>query len=261
MISTRLAWHKFDIISIIQNHYEVKDVLAITPLENSLTSARVAQAIRQAIVTGQLRPGSKIAQDLLADQLGVSRMPIREALVQLAAEGLVTSEPRRGAWVAPLSLETIEESYALRSWLEPKAVRLSVPRLTDEDLHALRQHLAALEIAESGNDGDRFVEANRQFHQILRSRCPWAKLQGFVDMLWNGFPPLTPQFVTQQMVQDRAEHQQLLQAAEARDGDRAAVTMTAHITRSGDRAREHFKGLGWTSSPLEPVIPEHEDER
>ncbi len=236
-------------------------MLTITPLENTLTSARVAQAIRHAIFMGQLKPGSKIAQGLLADQLGVSRMPIREALVQLAAEGLVTLEPRRGAWVASLSLATIDESYALRAWLEPKAVELSVPRLTEEDLHGLRHHLAALESAESHNDGDRFVTANTAFHQILRSRCPWPKLQGFVDMLWNGFPPLTPQFVTQQMTQDRAEHAKLLQAAEAHDGAYAAATMAEHIRRSGDRAREHFRGLGWVSEETEMIAPEPGNQR
>lgn len=198
---------------------------------------------------GQLTPGTKIAQDLLADQLGVSRMPIREALSQLAAEGLVTLEPRRGAWVAPLSLASLDESYALRGWLEPKAVELSVPLLTEDDLKRLRQHLGQLEWAESHQDGDRFVEANTAFHQCLRSRCPWPKLQGFVDRLWNGFPPLTPQFVTAQMAQDHAEHAQLLTAAEARDGLRAAATMAAHIQRSGHRAREHFQGLGWSLGP------------
>ena len=220
---------------------------SITPVGNTLTSARVSQAIRRAIFDGHLKPGHKIAQDALAEQLGVSRMPVREALVQLAAEGLVTLEPRRGAWVALLTLETIDEAYSLRGWLEPKAVELSVPHLSDDDLTHLAQQVATLTLAESYNDTERFVATNREFHQTLRSRCPWKKLESIVDMLWNGFPPLTPQFVAEQMAEDRSEHAALLKAAEQRDSKEAARVMAQHIQRSGKRARAYFQNLGWAA--------------
>lgn len=224
---------------------------SISPVENTLTSARVSQAIRRAIFDGHLRPGHKIAQDELAEQLGVSRMPIREALVQLAAEGLVTLEPRRGAWVAPLTLDTLDESYQLRTWLEPRAVELSVARLTDDDLKQLAQQVDLLTRAERYNDAERFVETNREFHETLRSRCPWIKLNGIVDMLWNGFPPLTPQFVVQQMAEDRDEHAALLRAAQNHDGSEAGRVMVQHIQRSALRAREYFRNMGWTSAEQE----------
>lgn len=224
---------------------------SMTPIENTLTSARVSEAIRRAIFAGQLKPGHKIAQDVLAEQLGVSRMPIREALMQLAAEGLVTLEPRRGAWVAPLTLETIEEAYGLRGWLEPKAVELSVPRLTVDDIERLSHQVVTMTDAENDNDAQRFVATNREFHQTLRTRCAWSKLNGIVDMLWNGFPPLTPQFVAEQMAEDRSEHEALWQAAKDRDGHRAAEVMAQHIYRSGIRAREYFQNLGWIEAAPE----------
>jgi len=210
---------------------------------------QIAQAIRQAIFTGRLAAGSKIPQDELAEEFGVSRMPIREALVLLNYEGLVILEPRRGAWVAPLSLRTVDESYGLRLSLEPKAIELSVPSLDDDDLADLQQILTRMETAEANNQAERFVTLNSTFHLKLRSQCPWPKLLSFLDVLWKGFPPLTPQFVDQQMAQDHNEHRLLLEAAMARDGQQAADLMAQHIRRSWTAARQHFARLGWAESP------------
>ena len=214
-------------------------------------SERLARLIRQAIFTGQLPAGSKIPQDDLAEKFGVSRMPIREALVILNHEGLVILEPRRGAWVASLSLQTVDESYTMRRWTESQAVSLSVPLLNSEDLEKARIAITHLEAAESAQDPDAFVEANAEFHAILRSRCPWPKLSSWADTLWNGFPPLTPAFVANQMVHDRAEHRILWEAASERNGPRAARVMKEHIHRSWQSAREHFHKLGWPDTPVE----------
>lgn len=208
-------------------------------------SERLAEIIRQAIFTGQLPSGSKIPQDELAEEFGVSRMPIREALVILNYEGLVRVEPRRGAWVAPLTMESVDEAYTMRRWAEAKAVELSLPRLTDQDLELARQQLHLLEDAEETRNAERFVRTNRDFHQILRERCPWPKLLGLVDTLWNGFPPLTPTFVADQMTHDRNEHRQLFEAALRRQAKEAAELMAKHIDRSWSSARAHFLSLGW----------------
>lgn len=208
-------------------------------------SERLAGQIRQAIFTGQLQSGSKIPQDELAQAFGVSRMPIREALALLSYEGLVVLEPRRGAWVAKLSLQTVDESYAMRQWAESEAVRLSVPRLGDGDLGEAQFALSELEGAEAGGMSDEFVRANAEFHRILRARCPWPKLAAWVDTLWNGFPPLTPQFVDDQITRDRREHRDLMAAAERRNGTAAARLMHQHIGRSWQSARRHFDELGW----------------
>ena len=208
-------------------------------------SERLAEQIRQAIFTGQLKVGSKIPQDTLAHAFGVSRMPIREALALLSHEGLVVLAPRRGAWVAPLSLQTVDESYAMRRWAESEAVRLSVPHLDSAALAQAEDALQVLEWAESAENPAEFVAANRRFHLVLRSRCPWPKLASWVDTLWKGFPPLTPQFVQNQMVRDHEEHRQLLNASRRHEGDEAAHLMAQHIGRSWQSARTHFAALGW----------------
>ncbi len=212
-------------------------------------SERLANGIRQFIFTGKLKAGSKIAQDELAEEFGVSRMPIREALVILSHEGLVMLEPRRGAWVAPLTLQMVDESYAIRHFAEPEALKLSIPRLSSDDLEELKDALEELERAESLGDGGAFVDANNRFHHLLRSRCPWPKLKSLVETMWNGFPPLTPQFVANQMVLDREEHRELYAAATKHNGERAAETMRRHIKRSWADARTHFQQLGWPESP------------
>ncbi len=219
--------------------------MAFSKIVDAPLSERLAHHIRQAIFTGQLPAGSKIPQDELAEEFGVSRMPIREALAILNYEGLVTQEPRRGAWVAPLTLATVDESYAMRAWAESEAVRRSVPRLTAEDLKRAQAAILRLEAAESTQDRETFVEANGEFHLALRSRCPWPKLAQWVNVLWNGFPPLTPHFVANQMVNDRREHEALMEAALARDGESAARLMALHINRSWQSARAHFQALGW----------------
>ncbi len=217
-------------------------------IHKALLAEQIAQAIRHLIFSGQLISGSKIPQDQLAEQFGVSRMPIREALAMLNFEGLVMIEPRRGARVARLSLQSIDESYTLREWLESKAVELSVPLLSHEDLVQLRRQYETMEKSGIPQNSDVFVAANYEFHRVLRSRCPWPKLSTIVETLWKGFPPLAPQFVHQQIAHDRQEHYQLLLVAEQHNGSHAAHLMGEHVHRSWEMARNYFRDLGWSDS-------------
>src|SRR5919197_3923039 len=107
---------------------------------------RVHQHLREEIISGSLTPGAELQEMALAESLGVSRGPIREAIGRLAAEGLVTVRPRRGAVVRALSKEEFLEAYQVREALEPMAVRLAVPKLTDADfgeLNRLNYEMAA----------------------------------------------------------------------------------------------------------------------
>src|ERR1700694_1369842 len=99
------------------------------------TPALVADAVRIAILRGQLAPGQVLRQGELANQFGLSRVPVREALRQLETEGLVVSQPHRGAVVVDLSPEDIEEVFLIRITLETTALRLSVSKMTDLDFH------------------------------------------------------------------------------------------------------------------------------
>src|SRR5690348_5234270 len=98
----------------------------------SLTSA-VAEKIRDQIIRGEIQEGAQLRQDAIANQFRVSRIPVREALRQLDAEGLIAIVPNRGAIVPALSPDDIEELFTIRALLEPELLKLSIPRLTEDD--------------------------------------------------------------------------------------------------------------------------------
>src|SRR5437870_2762975 len=98
----------------------------------SLTSA-VAEKLREKIVRGDIREGEQLRQDAIAQEFQVSRIPVREALRQLEAEGVITIVPHRGAVVSLLSCDEIEELFEMRAILEPEVLRVSIPNLTDSD--------------------------------------------------------------------------------------------------------------------------------
>src|SRR5438309_7655595 len=106
-------------------------------LENLTLWQRVYDHLREEILTGRLKPGAELGEVPLSEQLGVSRGPLREAIGRLAAEGLVTVRPRRGAVVRSLSKEEFLELYQVREALERMAMQLAVPRLTDEQFEGL----------------------------------------------------------------------------------------------------------------------------
>ncbi|HSD11817.1 MAG TPA: GntR family transcriptional regulator, partial [Candidatus Binatia bacterium] len=113
----------------------------------------------------RLPPGTELHEFALARSLGVSRGPVREALGRLAAEGLVTIRPRRGAVVRALSSEEFIEAYQVREALEMMAVRLAVPKLTAEDLAAMERLIEQMASRGEAGDVQGFFQANSQFHQ------------------------------------------------------------------------------------------------
>jgi len=118
--------------------------------------------LREAIVTGAFAPGEWLRQEALADAIGVSRIPVRTALLQLEAEGLVNFHPHRGARVRTLSTAQIDEIYRLRMLLEPYALRLSMARMSPDRVERLRSLAATLDAAESGED---LIDTRMRFYR------------------------------------------------------------------------------------------------
>ena len=137
------------------------------PLARQTVASMTLDAIRDGILHGNYPEGEPLRQDALADELGVSRIPIREALRQLEAEGLVTFSPHRGAIVSSLSLEEIEEVFELRATLEPDLIRRALPRLTTYQLDQADEILDRYaEALRSGNVAQ-WGELNWEFHSSL----------------------------------------------------------------------------------------------
>lgn len=120
-----------------QDHGAAMRMTARRSIEHRTISSAVTDDLRQRILSGELESGLQLRQDQLAAEFGVSRIPIREALMQLEAEGLVKLSPHRGATVSSPSLDEIQEVFELRGMLEPMLLMASAPRLTREDFTVL----------------------------------------------------------------------------------------------------------------------------
>jgi DNA-binding GntR family transcriptional regulator len=201
------------------------------PVENLTLWQRVYDHLRAEILAGRLEPGTELAEVALSEQLGVSRGPLREAIGRLAAEGLVTVRPRRGAVVRSLSKQEFVELYQVREALEMLAVRLAVPRLGGEDVAELERLVAAMTAHAERSEVTEFFEANSAFHLLLVEGAGNTKLRELYDQLLAQLGRYRLQSLTLRGNLERsvAEHAAILRAIKRREADRAAHLMSEHI--------------------------------
>jgi len=145
----------------------------------------VLRELRVMIASGQLEPGQQVVQDALAASLGVSRVPLREALKVLEGEGQVIYHPHRGYFVANLSVDDLVEVYRIRSILEDEALRVGVPLLTDEDIEYLEDILSDVEAAATSGDVSAVTAANRRFHFALFEASNMPRLVRMIRNQWD----------------------------------------------------------------------------
>lgn len=151
-----------------------------------------ARALREAILDGRLRPGQRLLQDRLAEMLGVSRTPIREALQRLEREGLVRSVGRQGMVVAQLAAQDIEEIYDVREVLEGLAARLAASRISQAQLNTLRKSLERMAGHAEKGDARRWLEANSS----SMTPSPWPPgTSACCGPSWPSIPPCTSSFL------------------------------------------------------------------
>jgi len=201
------------------------------PLENLTLWQRVYDHLRTDILEGRLEPGAELAEVALSEQLGVSRGPIREAIGRLASEGLVTVRPRRGAIVRPLSKEEFLELYQVREALERMAVKLAVPRLTDEQFEELNALNQAMERHAKRGDVALFFDANVAFHERMLEACGNKKLQELYRQLLGQLGRFRMRSLNLRgnLQRSVSEHATILRAARRGDAERAAQLMSEHI--------------------------------
>ena len=194
----------------------------------------VSDALRQAIRDGILPPGERLMEIPLAEELGVSRTPIREAIRILEQEGLVVMIPRRGTYVADMSLKDVTEVFELRSILEELAAELAAERITNEEIEVLEQHLVEIGNYMNENNLDKVVQADILFHEILYKASRNDRL---VEMIHN-LREQTLRFRTLSMSQTGRlaktwdEHRQLVEAISDRDIERARQIARIHMEES-----------------------------
>ncbi|HLI13134.1 MAG TPA: GntR family transcriptional regulator [Alphaproteobacteria bacterium] len=193
----------------------------------------VATILREAIAGGALAAGTPLRQDELAARLGFSRMPIRDALRQLEAEGLVSIHPTRGAFVARMDAGEIAEIYAVRELLESEALRLSLPRLTSA---ALDEAAATLDEIDAEPDVGRWGALNRRFHLALYSACGNARLLGLIEAQHNAADRYVRILLSNlnYRARSQSEHRRLLAACRKRDLDQGLACLAKHL-REGSK--------------------------
>ena len=200
----------------------------------TLTDA-TADALRERILDGVYPAGTPLRQAALAAELGVSRIPLREGLLRLEAEGLVTLSAHRGAVVASLPAGEVAELFELRALLEADLTRRAVPHLTAADDALLRHHAVAFEHAVASADTAAWGEANRAFHLALYAPAARPRTIEVIHRLHAQ----CDRYLRLQLVLTRGtaravrEHRAILAAARARDTVRAVRLVRDHILGAG----------------------------
>lgn len=202
----------------------------------STLNRQVAEVLREAIHSGELRPGELYSVSRLADRLGVSRTPVREALLGLAGLGLVRIERNRGFRVVRRDPRHIAEVFHLRLLLEVPAARLAAGRTDPELLEALRGELAHMRAAAADHDEPRFMHHDRAFHELILARGGNSLLTATVANLRATITTVGASTAdqTRSLADIAAEHEPVLAALTAADPEAAAEAMRRHIAHTGE---------------------------
>lgn len=191
----------------------------------------VFESLREAIITGKLSPGERLMEIQMADEMGVSRTPVREAIRKLELEGLVVMLPRKGAYVAGLSLKDITDVFEIRGALEGLAAELAAERITDEELEGLERYL--VKISEESETGDlgKVVETDTDFHSLIYSASRNQRLSQIINNLREQIQRFrkTSLAYPGRMKVAVEEHRKMVEAISARDGELARKLAHEHM--------------------------------
>jgi DNA-binding GntR family transcriptional regulator len=193
------------------------------------------------VLSGRLPAGRRLSQEALAERFSVSRVPIRDALRHLQAEGLVVSHPRLGSSVAELSTGDLEELYEMRLALEPVVARLATPRLRAADLAKMRRFLDVMN--SSGELSGDWFSAHAEFHRALNTRSDRPRMCALVDSL----RAQTERYVrVYRFALERAdelgpEHELIYGAAKSGNADAVAAEVYDHLALVHDRVLDYLR--------------------
>jgi DNA-binding GntR family transcriptional regulator len=190
---------------------------------------QVLAELRNRIVDAQYRPGERLTEDRLAEDFGVSRNPVREALRVVEAEGFVELHPRRGAVVASPDERTMRDMFAARAVLEPLAARIAAERATDEQLHALRDLLDQARDATAAGDFERVAELNTRLHGAVAVLSGNRWLVQFSTSMYRHVHWVFRLGAPTRAAHSWEEHVRLVEALEARDPDAAEQAAVDHV--------------------------------
>lgn len=196
-----------------------------------------AEELRRRILDGEFPEGFQLRQDALAAEFGISRIPIREALFQLEAEGLVNIHPHRGAIVSALSAAEVEEIYTLRALLEPRLLAASAPKLTPEDYRAIDAILDEYSAELRADHVGRWGELNTSLHSLLYRHADQPRTAAIVASLLQNADRYTRMHISVTQGRSRAEreHGEIVKLCRKGEVKGACRVLEDHIRNAGSQ--------------------------
>lgn len=218
-----------------------------------MTSAEEAlQELRNRILSGSLAAGTKLHQEQLASSLGMSRIPIRDAIRTLVAEGLVLQLPRRTAVVAPISADDLTELYEIRIAIEPEASALAVPNVRPADLMSMRGLLRVMDTTE---EHAMWLDTNDEFHGTLYRRSGRPRMVTLLDQTRAQTRRYTAVRLNGGQPDLHLEHQLILAAVERREPAAVRALVQAHLISGYSILRNQVESLDQAASQSPDVHP------
>lgn len=205
----------------------------------------VAHRLREMVFTGELRPGVKIDQERMATILGVSKLPVREALISLESEGLVESAPRRGSFVAPLTRDDVRDHYNIFGAVCGIAAERAAVTLTEPQLATLADLVDRMERSQFPEEQEAL---NFQFHRRVNLAGGGRRLRSVIRLLSNSIPTRFFLFAPGWADEATHDHRRILAALEARQPEAARYAVEHHLRDSGDFAVKVLEQLDFWSS-------------
>lgn len=207
---------------------------SIGAVEGRIVIAQVYEHLRQRILDGTIPPGSILSQVQLAQQFGVSRTPLREALRMLQEERLILAEHNHRVRVADINLQELESLYASRIMLETLALALTVSRLSQSELDALAQVLDAMDAAGAQRDADAWEQGNRRFHELLAIHAEERIRETIKRSIEASerYRRIKLQTIPHAREVAQAEHAAILAACRECNSDTAVELLARHLART-----------------------------
>ncbi|MCR1899492.1 GntR family transcriptional regulator [Irregularibacter muris] len=212
-----------------------KESLMETKLDNYKPLREIVfQSMREAIVKGDLEPGKRLMEVQLAEQMGVSRTPVREAIRQLELEGLVVMVPRKGAYVAGLSMKDVIEVLEIRAVLEGLAADLAAKRATDEEITRLSQVLEKFTEYAEKKDVQGLIDQDVAFHDVIYGAARNERLLQLISGLREQVQRFRVMYISQfdHAMDLVKEHKKIVQAISTRNGEQARKLAQGHISNA-----------------------------
>lgn len=203
---------------------------------------RIADFLREGIISGRFPRGSKLKQAELAEMTGTSITPVREAIKLLEAEGFILGSSHRGAVVAPFDMDATEEIVDLRVTLECKLALRAMGRLTDEQMQDLRNLQEQLEAAAASGDKDAVRSINYRFHDVLYLAAGLPQTLRFVRTLWARYPFDLINKLDTRIERASSEHREMLGAILSRDESAMLAALRTHIRAGWDEFKASYSG-------------------